>query len=658
MSRIAVGLLLAALPILSLLPAPADPPAPVKQAPRVDRLGDPLPEGALARLGTRRLRHVGFPWALAFSPNGKVLASGGEDQTLCLWDAATGKELHRLTGHGYAVCDVAFSADGKRVASSSGIQRTIRVWDTATGKELHRWRTELDVYLLAFAPGGRLVSSEADGAIRFWDPATGKQVGFLRGHREGVSSIAFVRGDKTVVTSGRHDRAIVHRELATGRELGRFEGNGGPAAVSPNGKLVAAQRGPVRVWELATGKQIQTIPAGDRVATFLAFLPDNRTLVVATENWILHVLDVATGKSLRTITAPTIGVHDSALSPDGRVVAAVTHSGTVQMWEVATGKELCPLEGHRGPVAGVGYSPDGKLVITRGPSRDIRLWDPATGREVGVLEGHTDYIKAMAISPDGKLVASAAGSQDRTVRLWDVAARKEVRRLQVVGWIGAPAAKALAFSPDGARLASGADDVAIRLWDVATGTLLRRIEGGQADALAYAPDGRTLAMAVRFGKVVLWDAYSGQQVKALAGPPGVTALAFAPDGKTLATAGEWKWSEERGDNPEPREPDDNTIRLWEVQSGQLRGRLVGNQKGTTALAFSPDGRHLVSGSKDGVVRLWDVSSGTWRELRGHAGAVLGVAFAPDGRTLASAGADTTALIWDVRAALARPLRRP
>jgi WD40 repeat protein len=277
---------------------------------------------------------------------------------------------------------------------------------------------------------------------------------------------------------------------------------------------------------------------------------------------------------------------------------------------------------------------------------------------VGVLEGHTDTIKAMAVSPAGKLVASAAGSQDRTVRLWDVAARKEVRRLEVVGWIGAPAAKALAFSPDGARLASGADDVAIRLWDVATGTLLRRIEGGQADALAYAPDGRTLAMAVRFGKVVLWDAYSGQQVRALAGPPGVTALAFAPDGKTLATAGEWKWLEERGDNPDPREPDDDTIRLWEVQSGQLRARLVGDQKGTTALAFSPDGRHLVSGSKDGVVRLWDVSSGARRELRGHAGAVLGVAFAPDGRTLTSASADTTALVWDVRAALARPPRRP
>src|SRR5262245_42609377 len=198
MSRLALAVLLAALPVLSLLPAPAGPPAPGKQAPRVDSLGDPLPEGALTRLGTRRLRHVGFPWALAFSPDGKILASGGEDHALCLWDAASGKERRRLTGHGHAACAVAFSPDGKRVASSSGNERTIRVWDTATGKELHRWRTELAVYLLAFAPGGRLVSSEADGAIRFWDPPTGKQVGFLRGHREGVSSIVFVRGNKTV----------------------------------------------------------------------------------------------------------------------------------------------------------------------------------------------------------------------------------------------------------------------------------------------------------------------------------------------------------------------------------------------------------------------------------------------------------------------------
>ncbi|MCI0464304.1 MAG: WD40 repeat domain-containing protein [Gemmataceae bacterium] len=664
MSRTAWALVLATLPALSLLPAPAGPPVPVKQQPRVDRLGDPLPDGALARLGTRRLRHVGFAGPLIFSPDGKLLASVGADYALRLWDTATGKERHCLGGpeQDHLVHDLAFSPDGKLLASSKGIPNTIRLWDPATGKEVRRWTTPTEAYRLAFAPDGRLASTQHDGSIWLWDPATGKRVGTLPGHRNDVAAITFVRDGKSVVTSGRWDHTIVQRDLASGDELRRFQGLGGAAAVSPNGRLVAAPTGgSIRVWELVSGQRVQQFPAGDPRVTFLAFTPDNRTLVIATEDWALCVLDIPSGKERRTLRAPLENLDGltafAALSPDGRIAAAVTPGGTIQLWEVATGKELCPAEGHRGPVAAVAYALGGKRVLTRGPFRDVRVWDPATGREVGRLEGHSEDLLAMAVSPDGKWVASGAGGQDRTIGLWDVATRKEVRRLEVVAPPGFTATRALTFTPDGQGLVSLGDD-AIRLWDLASGTPRRRIDGKHFKALAVSPEGRTLATATMRGVVSLWDIPSGREVRQLEGWLGARlVLAFSPDGKTLATAALRQWVEDRG-HLDPRAPEDDTIQLWEVQTGESRGRLVGDQKGTTALAFSPDGRYLALGSTDGIVRLWEVPHGTCRELPGHIGEIRGVAFAPDGQTLVSAGADTTALVWDVRAALAQPPRRP
>jgi RNA polymerase sigma factor (sigma-70 family) len=673
----------------------------VKEKVDVADLGDPLPAGALLRLGTARMRHEGYVTGVAFSADGKTVIAAGNGRKIHFWDAVTGKEVRTVEDvPDYWDC-LALSPDGKLLALSGSIlssgprQEWVSLRDAGTGREIRRFAKGQDtryqiafspdskslatasngsvmlwdvttgkkqaelsglggrVYCLAYSPDGKLLAAGGEGkTVRFFDPATGKEVGQCLGHDQHVSDLAFSPDGKTLVTASyiepkENQQLGVLKlwDVAERTEIAQFEKPGGHVmrvAFSPDGKTLASAGADntVRLWDVATRKQTQLFVWNTNWARQLVFSPDSKTLAAAVGNRV-RLWDVAMGKEPSWYNGHRSDILFLAYSPDGKTLASRAGDPTICVWDVRTGKELHRLPGPLwGTLPSLLYSPDGKTlgVISGG----VRLWDLATGKDLFHLTEKGKFYH-VAFAPAGNLVAVSDGER---LQLLSSKTGEEVRRLgDNVTFV-----ENVSFSPDGKFLATAHGGPEVRLWDVATGKELQRLERHSAPIrwLSGSEAGPTL-LSVLFDKgldwVQLWDAAAAKETSQFQAGRGENVVrAVSTDGRILAAANH----------------NDSRLELWDVTAGRqiavcqgppdLKLKDPSIDYWFNAVSFAPDDRTLVTMDLTGRLQLWE--SATGQELRPlgepsrHRGLIDRLAFSPDGRTIASGDGDTI-LIWDV-----------
>jgi WD40 repeat protein len=476
--------------------------------------------------GEHRLKvsHPNFVFAVALSPKGDLLATGGADPEgiIRLIDPSSQELVARLAGHKGTVWGLAFSPDGSTLASASH-DATVKLWDVAARRERATLRGQADradgdaVLAVAFRPDGKVLASGGWGKdVRLWDPATGERLAQLAGHVSAVTSLAFAPDGRGLVSGSQDATAKLWDPAARAERAALGPVRAWGLAFAPDGRTLAATWGTaVRLWDAATGRTRAVLPGHTRAALCLAFSPDGRLLAtgdgehpdyatddrpLGTRNAAVRLWDRGTGAVRHTYDADLRGIYAVAFSPDGATLAVGAHGGSVRLLDVAGGRERLRLATHQqGHVLSVAFSPDGRTLAAGCGTRwvnvpgEIVLWDAATGRELAMLDeqagGHAGPVRAVAFAPDGRTLASAGG--DQVIRLWDLPGRKV--RTVLLGHT--KAVVGLAYSLDGGRLASVSYDGTLRLWDAATGQELAALRNAAhvLHAVAFAPDGRALA---------------------------------------------------------------------------------------------------------------------------------------------------------------------
>ncbi len=448
--------------------------------------------------------------AVAFSPDGKFLATAGHDQDVTAWDATTLEPVLIFKGQterNVQWTSVAVSANGRWVAAGS-TAGLVRVWDAASAQEVFSalTPTQASVSGLAFCgPDGRtLAAAAADHTVWGWYTRSGKPAFTLRGHRRPVTAVAGSPDGRCLV-SGSLDRTIklwdIERrdENLTLRGLTTADEGVRGVAFSPDGmRLASAHRDKaLKVWDLATGRAILTLRSLPGALNGLAFSPGGGELASAGEDGVVRVWELPSGRE-RLRLGGGAPAHRVAFGPGGGELAAAGADGAVRVWELPSGRERLHLVVGESVFA-VAFSPDGRRLATAGRDGISRIWDAATGRELLALGGDGRAVYAVAFSPDGRHLA--AGGQDETIWVWDAATGALVRPLY--GHAGA--VRGLAYGPGG-RLASVGEDKAVRLWDSAGHELLAlRGHTESLRAVAFSPDGYRLASAGDDGTITVWD---------------------------------------------------------------------------------------------------------------------------------------------------------
>lgn len=531
--------------------------------------------------------HEGPIWGVAFSPDGGQLASASGDHTVRIHDLGGARRAVVLEGHEATVYSVAFAPDGRRLLTASR-DRTARLWNTATWAEDGRLSGhEGTVYAAAFSgDGARIATASFDRTVRLWDAATGGELKRLAGHEERVFHVAF-SPDGTTLASASEDGTVRLWNAAEPSEQTvlqhPFRVNA--SAFVAGGRLATASGdGVLRLWTIADGREVARLRGHEAPLWSVACVREDAVVATGSADGAVRLWDV--GDDAPPVMRCPDKVTAVAVSPDGRLIATAIANSTVQLWDAATLTARRLLRSGAGDVRDVEFSPDGLTIVGGCDDGAVRIWQVAGDGRPTSLAVHEKRIYGVDLSSDGRLLATA--SDDRTARLWDRAA-------------GRPAGEplqhprrvyAVAFSPDGTRLATACEDRVARLWGTADGRELLRFadHGGPVNWVDFSADGRLLATACSDGGVRLWNTADGGLAAVLRGPPRqIWKVAFSPDATRIAAVSA-----------------DGTAQLWDAASGRAAPLLRGHRDQVWGLAFSVDGRSLVTGAWDGTARLWGV----------------------------------------------------
>lgn len=684
-----VGLLL----LSEVLAATAPPPKSAKQPPpRTDRFGDPLPAGAVARIGTVRwwCGRIHGEWvnSLVYTPDGKSLVFSGDRDTVHFLDAATGKEQRRIVVPevGRRAC-FALAPNGKTLVTANLGSPVFHVWDVPTGKELRRIQgVKRGVDALAFTPDGKTFAVGTHTDIWLWDTATWKEMRRIEGKDVGHYGGIFFLADGKTLLSGFSNR-ISWWDTSTGRLIRRIsrdkydkEGGFSHLALSADGKRIAVvlyrSSNLLLVWDAVTGKEVRRIELGEKISpSCLCFSPDSRILACSggdnsrdNQGHQTRFFAAGTGQELHRWDEGDYHANQMAFSPDVKILAQAMY-GVIRLRDVKSGKPIMPLRGLPNSCLAVCFTRDGKALIAGCRGGRIGTSDPLTGESLTPLHNPPEGFGRQAApcqwtysafggpppkgfgrqsAPSVGMALTAHGERaalvnaEGVLHIWEPATGKVCCRIAEPkgAWDQAY------FSPDGKMVIAKHRDDIIRLWDARAGKLLRALprtgRWHTPQPCAFSPDGRTLAVGpARLGNDIhFYETATGKEEGRFAwrDKTEVNRLLFTPDGNYLLAAHR---SSTLDGEPPP------ALRLWDRDSGRDVRRIRMMVYWDKAMAISPDGKTVAVSNGDNVV-LWELASGRERgRFRGHRERIRSLAFSPDGRLLASGSYDHTALVWDV-----------
>jgi len=454
-------------------------------------------------------------------------------------------------------------------------------------------------------------------------------------HQGHVSSLSLSPDGKYLVTGG-SDRAIKVWEIATGKELitlsGAHKGYINRVEFSPDGKQIVScdGSGEIKVWDAAdVNEAITSVRHGNNWMHSVSFSPDGKQIVsVMYDDRMIKVWDVETGSEIFTFSGHKGGVSYAAFSPNGKHIVSTGKDGIIKIWDAASGDEVMKLTGQNDLFGPVSFNSDGKLLASGSAGNRIKVWDTITGAIVTILHGHDGPIDSVAFSPEDKYLVS--GSDDCTVRIWDIATGEEMTTLR--GHAGF--ATSAVFTPDGKKVISGSWDGTVKVWNVTVNCELCRFQKHKeyVRSVAFNPDGKRLVSRSNDGKVKIWDVASAAEIITFSGGSNGNcrgSAVFSPDGKQMASLN-----------------DKMGIIVRDTETWAEVTTLGGQEESVYCLAFSPNGQSIVSGSRYGKVKLWDVSKGEELMTWNLKPAIRSVAFSPDGKRIIACD-DETIQLWDV-----------
>jgi RNA polymerase sigma factor (sigma-70 family) len=633
-------------------------PAEAKE-PAKDLNGDPLPAGAVVRLGTDRLRHGSHSGMLAFSRDGNSVISAAQDGAVHVWDAKTGKELRRIKAVSSAVWTGAISPDGLLVALVSS-DRDVDLWDFKSGQRLNRIKPPQRGFwnCVAFAPDGKTLAlaNARPAEVLIFDVATGRLLRTVKPDVkvDGLTRLLFTPDGKTLMAKS-PDGTIHFLDAISGKEARKFSRsneNLSPSyAISPDGETFAyGQSTSTFLQDLtADTEHVQLAGQTPNYVHALAFSPDGRRLA-AGGNGSCQIWDVKNRKVLSHFGSFQVrGCYMLCFSPDGNTLATAGDREPIRLWDVESGREVVSFAGHAHFVQQIAFNPDGRTVCTLADDFALWLWDATTGKPIQSVASNG---RSMAYAPDGKTLATS--DSRNIIRVLDAENGRELRRFATLAV--EPVARknhivyALAFSSNGTALKVC---YTTKYWDkkdATTHTLaLDAVTGKEIGQSTEQPgeiqstfsgDAKLQASHSRGRVCDICDTASGKQLLTVDGKCRmVTRVMFAPDARILA-----------GVCAQIR-PEDQVIRLWELATGteichfQPKFKALG-----CPLAFSADGGVLAAaGDETTGVILWDLAAGREiQRLRDFGASISSLAFSPDGRRLGGGQFNGAALIWNVR----------